>query len=40
MLDGYYWVNDFHRQPDGRNGGGDPYFTDRRLAIGVIGVAR
>lgn len=40
MLDGYYWVNEFHRQPEGRNGGGDRYFTDRRLAIGVIGIAR
>ncbi len=40
MLDGYYWVNDFHRLPEGRNGGGDRYVTDRRLAIGVIGVAR
>jgi hypothetical protein len=40
MLDGYYWVNAFHRDPQGRNGGGDPYFTDRRLAVGVIDVRR
>lgn len=40
MLDGYYWVNEFHRQSEGRNGGGDRYFTDRRLAIGVIGISR
>jgi hypothetical protein len=39
-LDGYYWVEQFHRQPEGRNGGGDPYFTDRRLAVGVIDVRR
>lgn len=40
MLDGYYWVNAFHLQPEGRNGGGDRYVTDRRLAIGVIGISR
>lgn len=39
-LDGYYWVEQFHRQPEGLNGGGDPYFTDRRLAVGVIDVRR
>ena len=40
MLDGYYWVDAFHQQAEGRNGGGDPYFTDRRLAVGVIDVRR
>ena len=35
-LDGYYWVDRFHLQAEGRNGGGDPYRTDRRLAVGVI----
>jgi len=39
-LDGYYWVDRFHRQPEGRNGGGDPYFTDRRLAVGVIEIVK
>ena len=39
-LDGYYWVDQFHQLPEGRNGGGDPYFTDRRLAVGVITVQR
>jgi hypothetical protein len=39
-LDGYYWVEQFHRQAEGQNGGGDPYFTDRRLAVGVIDVRR
>jgi hypothetical protein len=39
-LDGYYWVEQFHRQPEGRNGGGDPYHTDRRLAVGVIDLRR
>ncbi len=39
-LDGYYWVDRFHAVTEGRNGGGDPYFTDRRLAIGVIDLRR
>jgi len=39
-LDGYYWVDRFHGTAEGRNGGGDPYFTDRRLAIGVIDLRR
>lgn len=39
-LDGYYWVEQFHRLAEGRNGGGDPYFTDRRLAVGVIDIRR
>ncbi len=39
-LDGYYWVDRFHQVPEGRNGGGDPYFTDRRLAVGVISIQR
>ncbi|MEI6239201.1 MAG: LssY C-terminal domain-containing protein [Planctomycetia bacterium] len=39
-LDGYYWVEQFHRQAEGKNGGGDPYFTDRRLAVGIIDIRR
>lgn len=39
-LDGYYWVNGFHPDHQGRNGGGDPYVTDGRLAVGVISVVR
>lgn len=39
-LDGYYWVDQFHQAAEGRNGGGDPYFTDRRLAVGVINIRR
>ena len=31
-----YWIDQFHREREGRNGGGDPYFTDGRLAVGVI----
>mgnify|MGYP000083941817 CR=1 FL=1 len=39
-LDGYYWVDQFLPEPEGKNGGGDPYFTDRRLAVGVIDLRR
>jgi hypothetical protein len=39
-LDGYYWVEQFHQGGEGRNGGGDPYVTDRRLAVGVIDLIR
>jgi len=40
VLDGCYWVDQFHRDRQGRNGGGDPYFTDGRLAVGVIELRR
>lgn len=40
MLDGYYWVDRFHHDAEGRNGGGDRYVTDRRLAVGVIAIQR
>jgi hypothetical protein len=40
MLDGYYWVDRLHVRAEGRNGGGDPYFTDRRLAVGVLDIRR
>jgi hypothetical protein len=39
-LDGFYFVDRFHRVREGRNGGGDPYFTDGRLAVGVIDLRR
>jgi hypothetical protein len=39
-LDGYYWVERFHLHGEGRNGGGDPYHTDRRLAVGIIDLRR
>ncbi len=35
-----YWVERFHRERQGRNGGGDPYFTDGRLAVGLISLTR
>ncbi|MGQ0633871.1 MAG: LssY C-terminal domain-containing protein [Planctomycetaceae bacterium] len=31
-----YWVDDFQPARTGRNGGGDPYQTDGRLAVGVL----
>jgi hypothetical protein len=39
-LAGVYWVDNFHEARQGRNGGGDPYFTDGRLAVGVITIRR
>jgi hypothetical protein len=32
------WDNNFHSQREGRNGGGDPWRTDGRLAIVVLAV--
>ena len=31
-----YWHDNFHHQLDGRNGGGDPWHTDGRLAVVVL----
>lgn len=39
-LHGYYWIDAFHRERQGTNGGGDPFHTDGRLAVGVIGLVR
>jgi hypothetical protein len=33
-----YVVDDFHKQREGRNGGGDPWRTDGKLYVGVIAV--
>jgi hypothetical protein len=30
------WKSDFHAQREGRNGGGDPWRTDGRLAIVLL----
>lgn len=40
VLDGYYWVDRFHPERQGTNGGGDPWVTDGRLAVGVLEVRR
>ena len=34
-----YTVDDYHTTREGRNGGGDPWHTDGRLFVGVIGTA-
>jgi hypothetical protein len=31
-----YFIDGFHQVRQGRNGGGDPWFTDGRLEVGVI----
>ncbi len=31
-----YWIDGFHKELEGRNGGGDPWHTDGRLEVGVI----
>lgn len=38
LLSGMYWQDDFHEKLEGHNGGGDPYYTDGRLAIGVVAI--
>jgi LssY C-terminus len=31
-----YWIDDFHLRREGRNGGGDPWHTDGRLAVVIL----
>ena len=31
-----YYVDDYHKVREGKNGGGDPWHTDGRLAVGVV----
>jgi len=31
-----YWIEGFHERLRGRNGGGDPYYTDGRLPVAVL----
>lgn len=33
-----YWVNGFHKELSGKNGGGDPWRTDGRLEVAVLGL--
>ena len=35
----WYVVDDFHKQREGRNGGGDPWHTDGKLYVGIIAVS-
>jgi hypothetical protein len=37
-LSEHYFIDDFHKVHEGRNGGGDPWRTDGRLEVGVIAV--
>jgi LssY-like putative type I secretion system component LssY len=34
-----FWIDNFQPQHDGKNGGGDAWHTDGRLAVGVINAA-
>jgi hypothetical protein len=36
FLEEVEWVDDFHVRRQGKNGGGDPYRTDGRLALGLL----
>ncbi|MEK6262747.1 MAG: LssY C-terminal domain-containing protein [Planctomycetota bacterium] len=38
-LESVKWLDGFHEQLTGKNGGGDPYHTDGRLPIGVLSPA-
>ncbi len=40
VLGDMYWIEGFQESPEGQNGGGDPYRTDARLAVGVIQLRR
>jgi LssY C-terminus len=31
-----YWMSGFHQQLEGKNGGGDPWHTDGRLAVALL----
>lgn len=36
VLSEKYWIDNFHKVLEGRNGGGDPWRSDGRLAVGVV----
>ena len=36
VLQGTRWIEDFHKELRGRNGGGDPWHTDGRLPVAVL----
>jgi hypothetical protein len=36
LVDGPFWIRGFHEDLKGRNGGGDPYFTDGHLPVVVM----
>ena len=37
-LSAEYWIDGFHKVLQGKNGGGDPWHTDGRLAVGVLAI--
>ena len=37
-LSDVYWIDSFHEKREGKNGGGDPWHTDGRLAVGVTSI--
>jgi hypothetical protein len=37
-LSAVYWIDGFHKELEGKNGGGDPWHTDGKLAVGVIAI--
>ena len=39
-VESVYWAENFQPAGQGRNGGGDPWFTDGKLAAGVIAAPR
>ena len=36
LLTQEYWIDGFHEELQGRNGGGDPWHTDGRLPVGRL----
>jgi hypothetical protein len=38
-LQGIRWIDDFHKELQGRNGGGDPWQTDGRLPVATLSTA-
>ena len=36
QLKNFYWIDGFQAKREGKNGGGDPFHTDGRLAVGVL----
>lgn len=39
-LSDVYWIDHFHKELEGRNGEGDPWHTDGRLAVGVLNTGK
>ncbi len=36
QIEQVFWIDPFQKQRAGHNGGGDPYYTDGRLMVGVL----